>query len=110
MNGVWEIKAHPFFAGIKWKTIRDLPSPYTPKVAPSNSNNPKVTSNIDTRNFDKFDEETPWDFQPPKSKKRAKPDPHFIGYTFKKDAIDGSKQNLVAALNNLEQIRGSMPR
>lgn len=23
VNGVWEIKVHPFFAGIKWKTIRD---------------------------------------------------------------------------------------
>ena len=22
VNGVWEIKAHPFFYGIKWKTLR----------------------------------------------------------------------------------------
>jgi hypothetical protein len=33
VNGVWEIKAHPFFAGIKWKTIRNQPSPYIPKVS-----------------------------------------------------------------------------
>ena len=32
VNGVWEIKAHPFFYGIKWKSIRNDPSPYTPKV------------------------------------------------------------------------------
>ncbi len=32
VNGVWEIKAHPFFAGIKWKKIREQPSPYIPEV------------------------------------------------------------------------------
>jgi hypothetical protein len=32
VNGVWEIKAHPFFAGIKWKSIRKMSSPYTPDV------------------------------------------------------------------------------
>ena len=31
-NGVDEIKAHPFFAGIKWKTLRDCVSPYIPEV------------------------------------------------------------------------------
>ncbi len=33
VNGVWEIKAHPFFAGIKWKKIRDMASPYIPDVS-----------------------------------------------------------------------------
>ena len=50
VNGVQEIKAHPFFAGIKWRTILDQPSP----------NTPKVTSEVDTRNFDDFKEENPW--------------------------------------------------
>ena len=32
VNGVEEIKAHPFFFGIDWKRIRDKPSPWVPKV------------------------------------------------------------------------------
>lgn len=29
-NGVDEIKAHPFFEGINWDTLRDLKPPYVP--------------------------------------------------------------------------------
>ncbi len=50
VNGVWEIKAHPFFAGINWKKIRDKPAPFIPKIK----------SQIDTSNFDRFEEEIPW--------------------------------------------------
>ena len=32
INGVEEIKAHPFFIGIDWKRIRDKPAPYIPEV------------------------------------------------------------------------------
>ena len=46
VNGVNEIKAHPFFTGIDWKKLREKGSPYTPEVK----------SEIDTRNFDKFEE------------------------------------------------------
>ena len=30
MNGVEEIKAHPFFAGINWSKLRERKSPYIP--------------------------------------------------------------------------------
>jgi serine/threonine kinase 38 len=32
INGVAEIKAHPFFVGIDWKNIRDKKAPYIPEV------------------------------------------------------------------------------
>ncbi len=32
INGVSEIKAHPFFAGIDWSKIRAKPAPYVPEV------------------------------------------------------------------------------
>ena len=50
VNGVNEIKAHPFFAGIDWKKLRDKAAPYIPDVK----------SEIDTRNFDKFEEQESW--------------------------------------------------
>ena len=42
MNGVEEIKAHPFFMGINWSKLRDRKSPYIPEVKHC----------LDTRNFD----------------------------------------------------------
>jgi len=32
INGVGEIKAHPFFFGINWKTIRQRKAPWIPEV------------------------------------------------------------------------------
>ena len=32
LNGVEEIKAHPFFCGVDWKRIRDKKAPYLPEV------------------------------------------------------------------------------
>jgi len=50
VNGVEEIKFHPFFAGIDWKRIRDKKAPYIPELK----------SEVDTSNFDQFEEEEPW--------------------------------------------------
>ena len=59
VNGVEEIKVHPFFAGVDWKRIRDKKAP----------NIPELKSDIDTSNFDKFEEEEPW-YVEDSSKKR----------------------------------------
>lgn len=32
INGVEEIKAHPFFYGVDWKRIREKKAPFVPKV------------------------------------------------------------------------------
>lgn len=50
VNGVNEIKGHPFFTGIDWKKLKEKNAPYIPEVK----------SEIDTRNFDKFEEQEPW--------------------------------------------------
>ena len=52
VNGVEEIKVHPFFFGIDWKKIREKQAPYIPTIQ----------NDIDTQNFDKFEEdpENPW--------------------------------------------------
>ena len=33
VNGIGEIKAHPFFKEIDWKNIRSRPPPFVPKVS-----------------------------------------------------------------------------
>lgn len=49
-NGIQEIKEHPFFASVEWTIFRKLPSVYIPVVK----------NEIDTSNFDHFDEEEPF--------------------------------------------------
>jgi serine/threonine kinase 38 len=76
INGVEEIKAHPFFEGIEWENLRKMKSPYMPELS----------SDDDCRRFDKFEEEEP--FYPLDDKKNAKKqrkDINFVGYTYKKD-------------------------
>lgn len=61
INGVAEIKIHPFFAGVEWNKLKDKVSPYIPEVK----------NEVDTTNFDKYDEEEPWIVNDPnKSKKK----------------------------------------
>lgn len=60
INGVEEIKAHPFFFGINWGRIHERKSPYVPEVKNS----------WDTQNFDPYEEEEPW--IPPEGKGKAR--------------------------------------
>ncbi len=48
--GVEEIKAHPFFAGIDWKSIRKGKA----------FNVPELKGDVDTKYFEEFPEELPW--------------------------------------------------
>ena len=49
-NGINEIKNHPFFVNIDWNNLLEMTPPYIPDIR----------SDIDTKNFDKFDEEDGW--------------------------------------------------
>ena len=46
VNGVAEIKIHPFFKGIDWKTIESIDNPFKPEIK----------DKFDFGNFDEFEE------------------------------------------------------
>lgn len=86
-----EIKNHVFFNGIDWNSLRKQPAPWVPELS----------NDMDSRNFDKFEEETA--FYPPtplQTKKPKRKDGNFIGYTFKRQ--NSQRNSLVAAFENLE--------
>ncbi|KAK2961267.1 putative serine/threonine protein kinase [Blattamonas nauphoetae] len=72
-SGADEIKAHPFFKGIDWNNLRALKPPYVPTV----------TNDVDTRNFDQF-EEQPHEEAEQLDWKARQQDPSFAGYTYKR--------------------------
>jgi len=75
VNGVEEIKAHPFFAGIDWRRIRDKKAYFIPELK----------TPTDTCYFDTFEEEEPWITEESLKSKKVRKDANFIGYTFKRD-------------------------
>ena len=50
---------------------------------------PKITSEVDTSNFDKYDEEEPWipDDKGKPMNRAIKKELNFIGYTYKQDSF-----------------------
>ncbi|KAK4383436.1 Serine/threonine-protein kinase tricorner [Sesamum angolense] len=80
-RGVEEIKEHPWFRGVKWDSLYEMEAAYKPTV----------NGDLDTQNFEKFDEGE----KPPSNAPRVGPwrkmltskDANFIGYTFKKSDI-----------------------
>lgn len=100
INGVAEIKAHPFFAGVDWRKIREKKAPYIPELK----------SDIDTTNFDKYEEEEPWiPEDKPKNGKKSRKEVQFIGYTFKRD-LENERTSVASALEELEMLRSSRQR
>ncbi|KAL3642906.1 hypothetical protein CASFOL_013721 [Castilleja foliolosa] len=75
-RGADEIKAHPWFKGIKWDTLYEMEAAYKPEV----------NGELDTQNFMKYDEVDP---PPAKSssvawrKLRDPKDLSFVGYTYR---------------------------
>ncbi len=50
INGVEEIKAHPFFFGVKWRKLKEMKPPFIPDLKDIK----------DTKYFDNYEEEEPW--------------------------------------------------
>ena len=66
------VQSHPFFAGVDWDSMYLQRSPYAPVV----------THELDTQNFEHFDEEARG-MGGSGAKRWARADPNFIGYTYK---------------------------
>jgi len=64
------IRAHPFFKGMNWSALRDQPAAIKPHV----------TSDVDTQNFDKFEETDILE----DNDEVPKDNNNFVGYTFKR--------------------------
>ncbi|OMJ74398.1 hypothetical protein SteCoe_26695 [Stentor coeruleus] len=93
-RGVDEIKAHPFFKNIDWENIRNTNAPYIPEIR----------SAIDTRHFDKFEENEPFFGKVMEPLSAGRRDMDFVGYTYKR----GTQRNsLVIALQELEAMKAS---
>jgi serine/threonine kinase 38 len=95
INGVQEIKAHPFFFGVDWKKIRIKASPYVPQI----------NSDIDTENFEKFQEEDAW-YIP--EGKRVRKKANFHGYSFKRDT-ERERSPILMAIEDLENMKPIKP-
>ena len=88
-TGAEEIKQHPFFQGIDWENMGNATAPWIPEL----------DDEVDSRNFDKFEEIDP--FYPQIVKKKSyRKDGNFIGFTFKKQ--DPNRKSLVSAFEDLE--------
>ncbi len=93
INGVEEIKKHPFFKGIDWNNIRKMKAPFIPELK----------NDYDTHYFDTFQEQEP--FYPPttSSKGKQRKDVNYAGYTFNRDN-ENIKDSFVQALEVLEAV------
>jgi serine/threonine kinase 38 len=84
VNGVQEIKDHPFFRGLDWKNLRSSKSAFSPNIKDEE----------DCTRFDDFEEEEPFvppshgDSSGPGKKGKKRKDINFPGYTFKKEVED----------------------
>eukprot|EP00884_Botryococcus_braunii_P006452 jgi/Botrbrau1/15808/Bobra.4_1s0157.2 len=83
-GGATEIKAHPFFAGIDWDNLYETRPPHIPRV----------DHELDTQNFEAMEDD---EATAPSSRSRrwARADPTFVGYTYKNWEAVGSSNGEV---------------
>ncbi|PRW59736.1 serine threonine- kinase tricorner-like [Chlorella sorokiniana] len=72
-GGASELRAHPFFAGLDWKSLFEQRPPYRPAVE----------HELDTQNFEQYEDDGATGLTPGGSRSRPIADPNFIGYTYK---------------------------
>ena len=88
-GGAGEIKHHPFFQGLDWDSLYRVKAPYTPDVE----------GELDTQNFEHFDEEKKEQHLGRASReaggdesgaRKEKKDLDFVGYTYKNFEVVGN--------------------
>eukprot|EP00250_Pteridium_aquilinum_P018122 c23956_g1_i1 orf=578-2215(+) len=76
-RGANEVKAHPWFRGVPWEKLYDMEAAYKPEVK----------DELDTQNFERFEEVEPPLHHSSKSgpwrKMLSSKDVNFVGYTYK---------------------------
>uniref|UniRef100_A0A182P1E5 non-specific serine/threonine protein kinase n=1 Tax=Anopheles epiroticus TaxID=199890 RepID=A0A182P1E5_9DIPT len=96
-NGIDDFKAHPWFEGINWDTIRNGQAPYIPEVS----------SPTDTSNFDVDDTDIKLSDAVPPTTNPAFSGHHlpFVGFTFTKDSSlsDVGRLSRAMTANNISQ-------
>eukprot|EP00252_Welwitschia_mirabilis_P023878 TRINITY_DN6875_c0_g1_i1.p1 TRINITY_DN6875_c0_g1~~TRINITY_DN6875_c0_g1_i1.p1 ORF type:complete len:525 (-),score=110.86 TRINITY_DN6875_c0_g1_i1:259-1833(-) len=101
-NGAHEIKAHPWFAGIVWDKLYEMEAAYKPEV----------NGELDTQNFEKFDEIEPLHRTTSGSgpwRKMLAKDYNFVGYTYKNfDAVKGIQPSLVDLRSSMSPKKSSV--
>ncbi|MQM18421.1 hypothetical protein Taro_051413, partial [Colocasia esculenta] len=85
-KGAHEIKAHPWFRGVQWEKLYQMEAAFIPQV----------NDELDTQNFEKFEEsETPMQTSSksgPWRKMLSSKDVNFVGYTYKNFEIVNDHQ------------------
>eukprot|EP00210_Caulerpa_lentillifera_P007543 g7206.t1 len=101
LHGADELKRHPFFRGVNWSTISTETPPY----------NPRVDHDLDTRNFERFDEDQGLKSTPgtATAKNYMAKDPYgnFIGYTYKNVEVV-APENGKLKLQSKSSTRGTL--
>ncbi|WOL08092.1 serine/threonine-protein kinase tricorner isoform X1 [Canna indica] len=105
-KGADEIKAHPWFSGTEWDILYQMEAAFIPEV----------NDELDTQNFEKFEESDDQTQSSSKSgpwrKMLSSKDMNFVGYTYKNFEIvnDGDVPGIVSlalAFNNKYELYGT---
>ncbi|GAQ90246.1 hypothetical protein KFL_006180030 [Klebsormidium nitens] len=100
-RSVQEMKSHPFFYGIDWDNLYNVPAAYKPEV----------TNELDTQNFEKFEEVNPphtGHKSGPWRKMLSSKDVNFVGYTYKNFEIVKEQANSPLELKKKKPKRPSL--
>ncbi|GBG62351.1 hypothetical protein CBR_g30305 [Chara braunii] len=112
-RGAQEIKAHPWFKNLDWDRLYETEAAFKPEV----------NSELDTQNFEKFEETLPASGKPQKigpwRKMLSSKDVNFVGYTYKNfDIVQDAHAPLVdlkkkpkpkrPSINSVFDMRGAV--
>ncbi|KAJ3682354.1 hypothetical protein LUZ60_014927 [Juncus effusus] len=97
-KGADEIKAHPWFRGFEWDRVYEMEAAYLPQV----------NDELDTQNFEKFDESAdhcPASSKGPWRKMLSSKDLNFVGYTYKNFELVETEASGLAELKKVSKSK-----